>query len=87
MPSTSRTRFAAVALVSIVSLIALSAEAAAKSRKISHSTPRAAARSGAVQNSNAGSYSYGLVMGGSLHPISRGVVGDNTAGWGNVGAF
>ena len=86
MPSSSRTRFTAVALVSIVSLIALSAEAAAKSRKLSHSMPTAAAMSGAVRNSNAGSYSSGLVMGGSLHPISRGV-SDSTAGWGNVGAF
>jgi murein endopeptidase len=86
MPSTSRTRFAAVALVSIVSLIALSAEAAAKSRKISQSKPTAAAMSDALRNSNAGSYSSGLVMGGSLHPISRGV-SDSTAGWGNVGAF
>jgi len=85
MPSTSRTRFAAVALVSIVSLIALSAEAAAKSRKISHSTPAAAAMSGVLQNSNAGSFTSGLVMGGSLHPIGTGV--DNTAGWGCVGAF
>jgi hypothetical protein len=86
MPSTSRTRFAAVVLVSIASLIGLSAEAAAKSRKNSHSKPTAAAISGAVRNSNAGSYSSGLVLGGSLHPISKGV-SDSTAGWGNVGAF
>jgi len=88
MPSTSSARFAAVALVSIVSLIALSSEAAAaKSRKISHSTPTAAAMSGVAQNSNPGTYSYGLVTGGSIHQTGRGVVLDNTAGWGNVGAF
>jgi hypothetical protein len=85
MPSTSRTRIVAVAFVSIVALIALSAEAAAKSRKKSQSTATAAATSGAVRNSNAGTYTSGLVMGGSLHPPPR--VNDNTAGWGNVGAF
>ena len=85
MPSVTHRRVAAVALVSIVSLVALSADA--KSRKMSHPTPTAAAMSGVVQNSNPGTFSYGLVTGGSIHQTSRGVVLDNTAGWGNVGAF
>jgi len=84
MPSTSRARVAAVALVSTVLLIPLSAEAAAKS-KSSHPRARATTISRALQSSGVGSYLSGV--GAGVAPLSRGVVNDNTAGWGNVGAF
>ena len=94
MPSFKRRRVAAVAVVSLLAsmlaLTALSTDAFAKS---SHSRSRAAAAaaaSAAPQGAGAGSYYY--PPGGDRNiysrPISgRGVVHDNTAGWGNVGAF
>jgi hypothetical protein len=67
-------------------LIPLSAEAAAKS-KSSHPRARATTISRALQSSGVGSYLSGTGMGAGVAPLSRGVVNDNTAGWGNVGAF
>ena len=89
-----RRRDAAVAVLSALALIALGAEAAAKSKHVPTSS-RAASVSRAVQGAGAGSYvagaggyASGAGMGGAyIPPPRRGVVNDNTAGWGNVGAF
>ena len=86
-----RRRVAAVAVLSALALIALTAEAAAKSKHVP-SKPRAAAASRPVQGAGAGGYvagagGYGAGMGAYIPPPRRGVVNDNTAGWGNVGAF
>jgi hypothetical protein len=92
MPSTPHRRLGAVAIASMLALTALSTDAFAKS---SHSRSRAAtaaaarAASAAPQGAGAGSYYYPPVGDRNIYsrPISRGNVIDNTAGWGNVGAF
>ena len=100
MPSIKRRRVAAVAVVSLLASLSLSMEAAAKS-KPTHSRSRAAPVSRPPQSFGVGGYQSSTSMGaGSYYyppggdrniysrPISgRGVVHDNTAGWGNVGAF
>jgi len=88
-----RRRVAALAVLSTLALVALTAEATAKSKHVP-SKSRAAPVSRALQGagtgayvSGAGGYPSGAGMGAYIPPPRRGVVNDNTAGWGNVGAF
>ena len=94
MPDINHRRVAAVAVLSTLALIAFAAEAGAKSKQ-APSKSRAASVSRTLPGSGgyvagAGGYNSSAGMGAYIPPPRRsggGVVNDNTAGWGNVGAF
>jgi hypothetical protein len=84
------------AIIAIASLLPLTMSATDAQAKSSHSRSRHAAIAGAASSALVtGTLSSGAAMlngsGGYYYPppypSGRGVLGDNTAGWGNVGAF
>jgi hypothetical protein len=86
MPSIKHHRIAAVALVTTLALVSFAMEAAAKSKP----THARSLGSGVVGGYVPAPGTYPSNMGARIPPPPRsngGVVNDNTAGWGNVGAF